>query len=359
MVTAPPNPGAPGARTGHHTPDVVTRWDLDKTYLRSRFDTLKELLNAALETAQEKRAVPGAAAVLRELSGRGARVHILSGSPRQMRGKLSAKLELDGVRYDELTLKPNLSNLAKLRFRALRDQLGYKLPELLSARARDLEHEYGKQNPREILVGDDSESDAFVYSLYADICAGRLPLPTLERVLEVGEAYSAAIRDCRAALPRIAHHDVVDRILIHLDGQTPPSRFRHYGSRLVPFYNYFQAACVLLEGRVLSPEAVLRIGSEFVEQHGFSPDSLARSYLDLLRRGHAAGLAPTLLEQALAGVAGMLRAHADLVRAVALMKTDAPSAFEVEQRPPVLDYTKLAERYRGGGNRRRPGMTFG
>ena len=359
MVTAPPTPGASGARTGLDSTDVVTRWDLDKTYLRSRFDTLKELLNAALETPEEKRAVPGAAAVLRELSGRGARVHILSGSPRQMRSKLSAKLELDGVRYDELTLKPNLSNLARLRFRALRDQLGYKLPELLSARARDLQHEYGRRHPLEILVGDDSESDAFVYSLYADICAGSLDLTTLERVLEVGEAYSGAIRDCRAALPRIAEHDVVDRILIHLDGQTPPSRFRHYGSRLVPFYNYFQAACVLVERRVLSPEAVLRIGSEFLEQHGFTPDSLARSYLDLLRRGHAAGRAPGMLDAALPGVAGMLRAHADLVRAVALMKTDAPNAFDVEERKPVIDYTKLAERYRGGGNRRRPGMTFG
>ncbi|MDQ2646496.1 MAG: hypothetical protein M3020_21985 [Myxococcota bacterium] len=359
MQTAPPNPGAPGARTGLVNPDVVTRWDLDKTYLRSRFDTLKELLNAALETPEQKRAVPGAAAVLRELSGRGARVHILSGSPRQMRGKLSAKLALDGVRYDELTLKPNLSNLAKLRFRALRDQLGYKLPELLAARARDLEHEYGRRHPREILVGDDSESDAFVYSLYADICAGVLELPALLRVLEVGEAYSAAIRDCRAALPRITQHDVVDRILIHLDGQTPPSRFRHYGSRLVPFYNYFQAACVLLERRVLSPEAVLRIGSEFLEKHGFSPDSLSRSYLDLLRRGHAAGLAPGLLERALPGVAGMSGAAQDLGRSVALMRTDAPNAFDVEERPPVLDYAKLAERYRGGRNRRRPGMTFG
>jgi len=339
--------------------DVVTRWDLDKTYLRSRFDTLKELLNAALETPEQKRAVPGAAAVLRELSGRGARVHILSGSPRQMRGKLSAKLELDGVRYDELTLKPNLSNLAKLRFRALRDQLGYKLPELLLSRARDLEHPYGQRHPREILVGDDSESDAFVYSLYADVCAGTLDLPALERVLSVGEAYSGAVRACRAALPRVAGHDVVERILIHLDGQTPPSRFRHFGSRLVPFYNYFQAACVLLERRVLSPEAVLRIGSEFLEQHGFSPDALARSYLDLLRRGHASGDVPGLFDAALRASGAVGRAQVDLVRAVALMRADAPAPFEVEERPPLLDYPKLAERYRGGGNRRRPGMTFG
>ena len=337
---------------------VITRWDIDKTYLRSRFDTLKELLNAALERPEQKRAVPGAAAVLRELSGRGARVSILSGSPRQLRNKLSAKLALDGVRYDELTLKPNLSNLARFRFRALRDQLGYKLPELLEARARDAEND--APPAREVLVGDDSESDAFVYSLYADSCAGVVSGDELERVLEVGEAYSHAVRRCRRALERIPRVAVVDRILIHLDGQTPPSRFRHYGSRLIPFYNYFQAACVLLERSVLSGEAVLRIAGEFIEQHGFSPDSIARSYLDLLRRESAMATAPSLLAAALPGFGGARLLWSDLERAVGLMKNDVPGAgFVAAERAPVLDYATLAERYRGGKNRRRPGMTFG
>jgi phosphoglycolate phosphatase-like HAD superfamily hydrolase len=339
--------------------EIVTRWDLDKTYLRSRFDTLRELMNAAIERPEQKRAVPGAAAVLRELSGRGARICILSGSPRQMRKTLSAKLALDGVRYDELTLKPNLSNLARLRFRALRDQLGYKLPELLAARARDTSA-YGERRPREFLVGDDSESDAFVYSLYADVCAGTVGAEELERVLEVGETYREAVHRCRQALPQIARVQIVDRILIHLDGQTPPSRFREYGSRLVPFYNYFQAACVLLERRVLSPEAVLRIAAEFIELHGFSPDSIARSYLDLLRRGHAAATAPAMLEAALTKFDASRLPMSDLSRAVTLLGNDAPrQSSELEERVPRLDYGKLAERYRGGRNRRRPGMSFG
>lgn len=339
--------------------EIVTRWDLDKTYLRSRFDTLKELMNAALERPEQKRAVPGAAAVLRELSGRGARICILSGSPRQMRHTLSAKLALDGVRYDELTLKPNLSNLARFRFRALRDQLGYKLPELLTARSRDA-LVYGVRQPREFLVGDDSESDAFVYSLYADVCSGVVGEQELERVLLAGASYREAFRTSRQALSNIARVAIVDRILIHLDGQTPPSRFREYGSRLIPFYNYFQAACVLLERRALSAEAVLRIAGEFIELHGFSPDSIARSYLDLLRRGHALSTAPALLESGLAKLQPARLPMSDLERAVSLLSNDVPRrAPEPEERSPRLDYTKLAERYRGGRNRRRPGMSFG
>ena len=164
------------------SPRFITRWDLDKTYLRSRFDTLSELVASALEGVEEKRTVPGATALLRELSAAGGRVHVLSGSPRQMRAKLGQKLRLDGVTWDELTLKPNLSNLLHLRLRALRDQLGYKLPELLEARARD-QTRFGRGNlVREVLVGDDSESDAFVYSLYADLCSGNLGARELDRI---------------------------------------------------------------------------------------------------------------------------------------------------------------------------------
>ena len=346
-----------GARSSVDEAPLITRWDLDKTYLRSRFDTLKELLSSAIERPEQKRAVPGAASVLRELSGRGARISILSGSPRQLRRKLAAKLELDGVHYDELTLKPNLSNLALLRFRALRDQLGYKLPELLQARAREAENR--RPRAREVLVGDDSESDAFVYSLYADLCQGAVSEEELERILDAGDAYSGTIKVCKRALAQIPRAPVVDRILIHLDGQTPPSRFRLYGSRLIPFYNYFQAACVLLERSALSPEAVLRIAAEFIEQHGFSPDSIARSYLDLSRREHTSGTAPSLLEKALRSFEPSRLPLSDLQRAVAIMQNDSALSLTSPERAPVLDYATLAKRYRGGKNRRRPGMTFG
>jgi hypothetical protein len=112
----------------------IARWDLDKTYLRTDFDTLRDLVLTAVERPDQKRTVPGAASLMRELGEAGVVIHILSGSPEQLRGRLVEKLRLDGVRFETLTLKPNLQNLLRLRFRALRGQLGYKLPKLLRRR---------------------------------------------------------------------------------------------------------------------------------------------------------------------------------------------------------------------------------
>src|SRR5262249_35190663 len=109
-------------------PKHIFRWDLDKTYLRTDFDSLRGLLRAA-----DKRAVPGAPALLRALRAAGGpahRISIISGSPEQMRKVLEAKLALDGVACDEFVLKPNLKNLLRGRFRAIRAQVPYKLPAL-------------------------------------------------------------------------------------------------------------------------------------------------------------------------------------------------------------------------------------
>src|SRR5919199_5535133 len=70
---------APGARVPKHT----FRWDLDKTYLRTEFDSLKDLAKSAIETAADKQAYPGATALLRALRQDGHRICIVSGSPTQ------------------------------------------------------------------------------------------------------------------------------------------------------------------------------------------------------------------------------------------------------------------------------------
>src|SRR6187551_2237479 len=136
----------------------VYRWDLDKTYLQTDIDSMRGLLRSAVEPARSKRAVPGAAALLRELArerpGWRPRVVILSGSPTQMRSVLEEKLRMDGVRFDEFILKDNLGNLKRGRLRAVRGQFGYKLPQLLAGRVG-----LGAA-VRETLFGDDAEVDA-------------------------------------------------------------------------------------------------------------------------------------------------------------------------------------------------------
>ncbi|MGD0676573.1 MAG: hypothetical protein ABSC94_14230 [Polyangiaceae bacterium] len=267
----------------------IARWDLDKTYLRTDFDTLRDMVKTAFERPDQKRTNPGASTLLREMVRAGIRVHILSGSPEQMRRRLEDKLRLDGVTWESFTLKPNLQNLLRLRFRAVRDQLGYKLPALLRARVAVEETAEAGMICRETLFGDDAEADAYVYSLYADVVGGRVGEDVLLRVLQRGRVYEDVVAEAMAAARSVTHAEAVERILIHLERQTPPDDFRTYGPRVVPFYNYLQAAFVLHEDRRLSADAVLRVAVELVTEHRFDGDSLARSYLDLARRGHLRG----------------------------------------------------------------------
>jgi hypothetical protein len=268
----------------------VARWDLDKTYLRTEFDTLRDLIRTAFERPDQKRTVPGASTLLREIAGTGASIHILSGSPEQLRAKLEEKLRLDGARWDTFTLKPNLRNVLRFRFRAVRDQVGYKLPALLGARARlPVQRGPGGELLREVLIGDDAESDALVYSLYADVVAGTVGDSELEEILTKADAYKDAIADAIRYARIIDHGSAVARILIHLDRNSPPSDFTPYGSLVVPFYNYLQAAFVLEEDACLPPAAVVRVAIDLVLDHRFDGEALGRSYLELWRRGHLRG----------------------------------------------------------------------
>jgi hypothetical protein len=265
----------------------VYRWDLDKTYLNTDFESLRRLVGIAFERPEEKVNVPGSAALLRELC-RGiegqapSRICIISGSPRQMRRTLEKKLEIDGVRWDEFHLKPQWENLRRGRFRAVRDQVGYKLPLLLRSR-RDTD---GVAEVPETLFGDDAEADAFIYSLYADLLAGRVSTDSLVTTLKAAGAYSDAVDASVEASKTLEGCDAVERIFIHLDSRTPPAFFRPFGPRVVPVYNYFQAALVLFSGGHLAAEGVVTVTRAFLEAEGHSAASLANLFQDVVRRGH-------------------------------------------------------------------------
>jgi hypothetical protein len=327
----------------------IARWDLDKTYLRTEFDTLRDLVKTALERPDQKRTNPGASTLLREMVRSGVRVHILSGSPEQMRRKLEDKLRLDGITWDSFTLKPNLQNLLRLRFRALKDQLGYKLPALLAGRAKLVEAGDHDGATTETLFGDDAEADAFVYSLYADIIAGRVPEDVLLRVLERGRVYEDVVAESMETARAVVHADVVERILIHLDQQTPPDDFRPYGARVVPFYNYLQAAFVLFEDGRLGADGVLRVAVELVTEHRFDGDSLSRSYLDLSRRGHLRGLPVEGLAVELEAwlALGKVPASEELGAMVKALPAMAERAREgrVEREETLPDYLELVQRH--------------
>ncbi len=310
----------------------IFRWDLDKTYLHTEFDTLLDIVRTAVEKPEGKRTVPGAATLIRELRAAvPSKVTIVSGSPEQMRNTLEAKLRLDGIQWDEFVLKPSLKNILRFRFKALRDQVGYKLPALLAARTRAPSHVV------ETLFGDDAEADALVYSLYADILGDRLGDKLLTAVMEHAGAYPDAISETIRLANEVERTDPVRRIFIHLDRRSEPGFFGRYGDRVVPVINYFQASLALVGDGVLSPAASLRVGAVLMNDGGSSPSDLARAARDLMARGH-------LTEETLARIASAARddtarvplspaTRDELAAALATVKVTA-----VPREPTTIDY---------------------
>jgi hypothetical protein len=261
----------------------IFRWDLDKTYLRTEFDTVRDLIRTAMQKPEEKVNVPGSVALLRELTRNKeesrALVTFISGSPSQMRNTLERKFEIDGIRPDAFILKPTLKNILTGRFRAVRGQVGYKLDALLRLRGMS-------PLAPETLFGDDAEQDAFIYSLYADLAAGAIDEDGLVAILEEAEVYEVTADTILSHFANIRVQQNVQRIFIHLDLHSAPGRFLVFGPRLIPIVNYFQAALVLYADGVISAEGLTRVASEMIERDNYGLVELANSLQDLARRRH-------------------------------------------------------------------------
>lgn len=335
--------------------NFIARWDLDKTYLRTDFDTVASLLRTAVERADHKRTVPGAAVLMRELSAANIAVHILSGSPEQLRRSITRKLRLDGVRPASLTLKPNVHNLVRLRFRAIKGQLGYKLPALLARRAELAPHPSTAEAhvaAREILLGDDAEADAFIYALYDDVCRGQVDEALLAEVLTAARAYpdeiAFALRMLRLLRLNPPTTSNPARILIHLDRQSRPQDFDWLGPRVVPFFNYLQAALVLVQDGALPASSVLHISEELTLVHGLEAEALGRSYTDLLSRGHIDAATGHRVAQAFdAASSPAARDLSPMLAAFSAAPKTTAAPRALDQAP--IDYVKRAQ----GHNRRR------
>jgi hypothetical protein len=261
----------------------VYRWDLDKTYLDTDFDSVRGLIRSALETAAQKRTIPGAPALVRALTHHDptARVAIVSGSPTQLRRVLEEKLALDGVRVDSLMLKDSLGHLRKGNLRAVRGQLGYKLPYLLQQRI-GLGPVVG-----ESLFGDDAEVDAVVYAMYAEAIAGRLSDADLAQLMTFGGAYPEAIDAAQRALARVGRADAVEDVFIHLDRGTPPDRFARLGPKVIPIFSWFQAALVLFSRGRIDADGAVEVARACMADDRLGDAAMAGLTQDIVRRRHA------------------------------------------------------------------------
>ncbi len=225
---------------------TVQRWDLDKTYLQTDTDSLRSLLRIPFERASDKRALPGVAALVKELrrteAARGGTtsVNFVTASPPQIGRAIREKLLLDGIEVDEIRFKNQIQHLVRGDFEALREHIGFKLSELLqSARG-------GRRDGEELLFGDDWESDPLIYSLYAEVLEGRLAWDRLEGLLQragvTGANYLQLVRDFSE---RSGPRRVVRAICVLRARPRAPADFAPFGPRLYWFDSYLECALIL------------------------------------------------------------------------------------------------------------------
>jgi hypothetical protein len=258
--------------------------DIDRTYLATRFSTLRGLARIPFEFAVDKQDIDGMVTLLREVRrGPGAHsrvtpLYFISASPAQLRPVIQRKMLLDGLEYDGTTFKNWIGVISGLRLRRLREQLGFKITALLEAR-RDLPCQAA-----EILLGDDLESDALAFTLYADLLAGRLTEPQLLRTLtqqQVAFDDAQAILELRRGLPVTAG---VRRAYIRLERHEAPAAFLDYAPHLVACRGALQIAASLWAQGSIGAAGVLRVAEELARR-GWGPETLGERLCDARRRG--------------------------------------------------------------------------
>jgi hypothetical protein len=168
--------------------------DIDQTYLATKLETKGGKLATLFETPEQKLPIPGMPELYGEIkkSTEGSPLCFISASPHFFRRSLAATIRKDGIEADTLSLKylngtiqgmidktfssvfnlddlfreglkPGLDRIKKFwysSYQSLFDQLTYKLSTLLQNRL------YQPTHCKEILMGDNTESDYLIFTLY-------------------------------------------------------------------------------------------------------------------------------------------------------------------------------------------------
>ncbi len=261
-------------------------WDLDKTYLDTSLNTLSDLWRTIFEKSFQKRNVPGTSTLVASVKDSWLRtrgdlpfpLYFITASPPQMETKIREKMEIDGILPQGIFFKDNLKNIHPGRWRKLNQQVGYKVQALMQLRAKF------QSEITQVLWGDDSETDATIYSLYSDICSRRWPEPELIRLLKhfsVSKEQIDTILDLQDHCP---NQDPVEKVYINLAVDTDPEYYIKFGRRIVPTHNSFQTALDLFQDSRLQSSQVLKVAQDLMTNYGYTGDELETSLDEMIRR---------------------------------------------------------------------------
>lgn len=235
-------------------------WDIDRTYLDTRFSELRGLAWIPAELAIDKHAIPGSVELLQALrAGPTDRAHrplwFVSASPPQLAGVLERKMLLDGVEWDGILYKDQAHLLLRREPSQLRNHTAFKLAALLLLLAR-LPRGMGMH-----LYGDDLESDPLVYCAFGDVAAGRLRGEALAGFLRSRGVTERYVRSLAEVAGDSAPREVVQGIHIRLERGPGGERVREYGPHVVGYPTWAAAAARLLEAGLISATGAARVAA--------------------------------------------------------------------------------------------------
>lgn len=265
---------------------IVVTCDVDKTYLDTDFESLAGLLTIPMEWAEDKRTMAGMAPVLRALRyGTGytnAQVpfYFLTASPPSFEKVLFRKMLLDNVQCDGVTFKDWSSIITKRRKPSwLKKQIAYKLSALLHQRT------FLPGAASEILIGDDAETDAVAYALYARLMAGEMDSGDLAGELVKHGCDKKEREEVLGAVKAAgAPEGGVKWIYIYLVKGTNPSAFVDYGPALIPCKSPFQIAAHMEQSGIVKSGTADQAANDMMAR-GVQSDILKDEITDGKARG--------------------------------------------------------------------------
>ncbi len=301
--------------------------DIDKTYLETKFENLRQLIRIPFEAPSEKITVAGASEFLLALRwGRSPPdaesqheyprgLHFVSSSPPQLRGTLQAKLRLDGLDWNSDTFKNQVYNLRRGRMDLLKHHVAYKSAAILQI-VRTLPPE-----SRVIFIGDNAESDSYIYFGISALLTGRLTPAGYATYLTQAGVDGLLAQD----LERFVSEPLTAKVAAVLIRRAPGYSFAGQpplNQLIKTFDNFYQAALLLYACDAVDEAALWPLTRRFQNVYGL-PTQKQASWLQALKKCQELRQLPTsTIEQCLAKLGASAQQGLEALPEVSAATTD-------------------------------------
>lgn len=287
--------------------------DIDKTYLETEFESLVRMARIAFESASDKITVSGASEVLRALRWGDDTadpipgepwprpLHFVSSSPPQLRPVLEEKLMIDDLDWTSDTFKDQAYNLLMGRMDLLRHHVAYKSLAILGIVAQ------AGPGASFTMIGDNAESDAFIY-LGIKLIAERLLTPkAYAQYLEIAGVEKDVSAEVVAVVKNLPKSTVRGILIRDVPGYSLV-RESPLTDSVRSFDNFFQAALLLMGDGMIAPSLLWPLVRSFHNLHGIGLPQIAGMLASVI----GAKGAPESLKAAAAQGLPRLQTTADL-----------------------------------------------